>query len=188
MMKSMDVPRANGTEINEPPKQRLTRIEAYQIEKRSESPDVEAALLNYFRSSPESRAEIMQNPFNPRAQARIPAALEYESWWAVLRAAAIAEPEGEYEQIFNKLPRKERQEKLYNEIETSAAMTLRIQQFIENNLTELEDMSEDELYKKLCQVAFVSDDESAVQTKYSLAQRRGFRLSILNFLETRKLL
>ena len=44
-------------------------------------------------------------------------------------------------------------------------------------------MSDAELYKVLCGVAFETEDEKEIEQKYALSQRRGFKLSIVNFLE-----
>jgi len=106
--------------------------------------------------------------------------------YTTLRATIVAEGEGAYEQAFRELSAKEKHEKLCSQIESSAEMTVRIEKYIEGNLDKVDQMTDAELYKVLCRVAFETEDENEIKQKYALSQRRGFKLSIANFLEDRK--
>jgi len=106
--------------------------------------------------------------------------------YMTLRSAIVAEGEGAYEQAFKELPAKDKHEKLCSQIESSAEITVRLEKYAEDNLDKVDQMTDEELYKVLCGVAFGTDDENEVEKRYALSQRRGFKLSIANFLEDRK--
>lgn len=163
----------------------LTKIESHQFKRRSVRPDDELAQINYFRTHPEQREMIVTNPLAVDIEEQIKNLFRNESKWSVLRAAILAEPDGYYEQTFSKLPSAEQRQRLYDQIDISAEITIRIQKYIENNLSNLDQVSDDELYKILYRTAFGTENEHEIQTKYALSQRRGFRMSIVNFLEER---
>jgi hypothetical protein len=166
----------------------LTKIEAHQAESRSIRPGDELAYIKFYQSHPEKRGAVLANPFSSDTSEQIKQTFGNENRWTVLRSAIIAEPEGTYEQNYRQLARAEQLEKLYDQIDSSAQMTIRIQKYIEENLSNLDNVSDEELYKELCRIAFTSDDESVIQAQYALSQRRGFRLGIANFLEERGIL
>lgn len=163
----------------------LTIIEKHQAESRSIRPGDELDYIKYYQSNPEKRGAILANPFSNETNEQIQQAFGNEDRWMVLRAAIIAEPEGAYEQNYRHLSRAEQRQKLYDQIDSSAQMTIRIQKYIEDKLLNIDNVSDEELYQELCRVAFASEVESEIQAKYALSQRRGFRLSIANFLEER---
>lgn len=167
------------------PKLALTKIEEYQIKSRSIRPNDELAYIKYYQTNPEKRSAVLANPFSNNISEHIRQTFGDEDSWIVLRSAIIAEPEGTYEQNYKHLARDEQLQKLYDQIDSSAQMTIRIQKYIEDNLANLDNISAEKLYKELCRIAFVSEDENVIQTQYALSQRRGFRLSIANFIEER---
>jgi len=167
----------NFSELN------LTKVEKHQAKSRSIRPGDELAYIKYFKSNPEKRDIILDKPFSNTNEQM--SKFNNEEKWIILRSAIIAEPEGSYEQNYSQLARGEQLQKLYDQIDSSAQMTIRIQKYIEDNLSNINSVSDEELYKELCDIAFASEDENVIQTQYALSQRRGFRLSIINFLEGR---
>lgn len=165
----------------------LTKVEACQVANRADTPlDKLALYVEYYRSHAEERARILTNPFSAEVGKQISQIFgNSDSRWDILRAAIIAEPDGDYDQNYKRANWKDKHEMLINQIESSAHMTIRIQRYIEDNLSSIDNISDEELYKKLCRVAFDSEDETAIQAQYARSQRRGFRLSIVNFLEDR---
>lgn len=163
----------------------LTKVEMHQTERRVSSPDDERMRIGFFKQNPEVRKNVVAEPFTDTTRERVRQVSASDNAYAILRSAILSEPDGAYEQTFGKLSRNEKLQKLYDQTDSSAEMTIRIQRYIESNLPNLDNVSDGELYKILCQTAFGSEDESVIQAKYSLSQRRGFRLSIANFLETR---
>lgn len=163
----------------------LTNVETHQVESRSIRPGDELAYIKYYQTNPEKRDAFLANPFSDDANEQIKQIFGNENKRMVLRSAIIAEPEGSYEQNYRRLSRVDQLKKLYSQIDSSAEMTIRIQRYIEDNLSTLDSASDEALYKELCQTAFASESESAIQAQYALSQRRGFRLSIANFLEER---
>ena len=165
---------------------RLTKVEAHQVEKRTTHPDDEAAYIKFFQKNAELRNSVVKEPFAVTTKDEIsPIFGQNESTGKVLRAAILAEPEGAYEKSFNELTRADQLQKLYDQIDSSAEMTIRLQKYVENNLPELDKTSDEVLYKELVKAAFETDEENTIQEKYALSQRRGFRLSIANLIEDR---
>ncbi|MEK6845821.1 MAG: hypothetical protein AABY26_03620, partial [Nanoarchaeota archaeon] len=105
--------------------------------------------------------------------------------YSILKAAILSEPKGAYEDAFSRFSRREQVEEIYDQIDSSAEITIKIQKYIEDNLAALDKISNEELYKTLCQVAFGTENEDEIKANYALSQRRGFRLSIAHFLEER---
>lgn len=164
---------------------RPTKVEIHQTEKRALRPHEGMTSIEYFRSHPEQRKIVLAHPFVKEMRGEADSVFAHESSWALLRSAILAEPEGTYEQIFAALPRKEQRQQLYDQIDSSAEMTIRIQKYIESHLSYFENSSDEDTYTLLCRIAFESVREDEIQLKYALSQRRGFRLSIVNFLEER---
>lgn len=164
----------------------LTRIEAYQLGSRLVRPSDELSYIKYYQENPKERAAVLANPFSKETNKRIKQTFGNVNKWMILRAAIIAEPAGTYEENYKRLSRAEQRQKLYDQIDSSAQMTVRIQKYIEDNLSRLDNIPNEELYKELCRIAFDCEDENTIQSQYALSQRRGFRLSIINFLEERE--
>lgn len=147
---------------------RLTKVESRQTRKRLDGHEEKMFVVNRFQREPDFRRAFLADPFNPEIN-KVGASI-YEP----LRLAILAEPEGEYKEISKE-----------EQLEISASMTLRLTNYIESHLHEINKMNDRDLYKLLIKVAFGITNEDRLQTKYSLLQRRGFRLSIVNFLEDR---
>lgn len=162
----------------------LTKVEAHQSAKRGAVEEIVAG-VGYFKENPDIRKTIAINPFNSAARELAGRVDETGNLYGTARNAILAEPGGEYETAFKNLPGEDQKKKLYGQIDSSSEMTIRIQKFIEKNIPEVDKMSDENLYKILIEKAFQTDSEDEVQTKYALSQRRGFRLSIINFLEDR---
>lgn len=163
----------------------LTKVEAHQAQSRTSSLNDEKIRIEFFQQNPQIRKDLIVEPFSDLSRKSVEKVPCSKNAYAVLRSAILSEPDGTYEQTFNKLPRTEQSQKLYDQIDSSAEITIRIQKYIEDNLFGIDKIPDKDLYKVLCQVAFTTADETEIQTKYALSQRRGFRLSIANFLEDR---
>lgn len=163
----------------------LTKVEAHQVERRTSSPDDEKTRIKFFQQNPEIRKNVVAEPFANITREKVKEVSGSDNVYTILRSAILSEQDGIYEQAFGKLSANERRQNLYDQIDSSAEMTIRIQKYIEENLSGLDKTSDEDLYKALCQIAFGTADESEIQRKYALSQRRGFRLSIANFLEER---
>jgi len=164
----------------------ITNTEAYQLDRRTREPEKAEAAARYFLKHPDIRESFVSNPFDPSAQELIKGVDRPQSLYETLRSAILVEPKGEYEHRFQQLPRSEKSQELSRQIEISADMTIRLQKYVEKNLSEIDGMSDAELYKELLEEAFETVDNNKIQFQYALSQRRGFRLSIVNFLEGRK--
>lgn len=163
----------------------LTKVEIHQAERRTSSANDEELRIKFFQQNPQTRKYFVAEPFSDLTRKSVEKVPGSENAYAVLRSAILSEPDGIYEQIFAKLPRTEQSQKLYDQIDSSAEITIRIQKYIEENLFGIDKILDKDLYKTLCQITFETTDEGEIQTKYALSQRRGFRLSIANFLEER---
>lgn len=180
----------------------LSKIEKHQAEKRMGkswemgNPGQEMKRVKFFQENPELRQTITSDPFSEESKdAYFKGVVPTETFtevnyhsdeYKVLKGAILAEPKGVYEEAFKQLPRKEQAEKLYEQIDTSAEMTMRIQKYIDENIEDVNSLSDGELHNKLSEIAFGTENEDEIQSQYALSQRRGFRLSIANFLEGRK--
>lgn len=163
----------------------LTKTEAHQVERRVSSLDAEKTRIKFFHQNPDVRKRVVTEPFAEIAREKIKEIVGSDNVYAILRSAVLSEWDGAYEQNFSKLLRSEQSKKLYDQIDSSAEMTIRIQKYIEENLSGLDKISDEVLYNALCQTAFGTADENEIQARYALSQRRGFGLSIANFLEDR---
>jgi hypothetical protein len=168
----------------------LTQGESYQIKKRGECFNYLDTFIKKLQALPDLRDTIISDPFSKHThdliEEQLPVARREDILPSILYAAIVAETEGQYELNFDKLSVEKRREKLYEQIYSSAEMTIMAQKFLMDNLAELDEMSDEELYKKLCYVVFGSNDLEVIRTEYSLSQRRGFRLGVVNMLVTRK--
>ncbi len=167
-------------------KPRLTKVETYQAERRMVSQDSEKSYIDFFRKNSETRKTVIDAPFTDAVRKKTGEVFGLESAYAVLRAAILAEPDGIYEESFGKLSKGERLQKLYEQIDSSAEITIGLQKYVENNLVEANEASDEELYEALCRTAFETGEEADIRIRFALSQRRGFRLSIANFLEIRQ--
>lgn len=163
----------------------LAKVETHQTERRVSNPGDEKIRILFFQQNPEIRKNVVAEPFTDTTRERVKDVPGSDNAYTILRSAILTEPDGAYEQAFGKLSRNEQLQKLYDQIDSSAEMTIGIQKYIERNLSGLDKTPDEDLYKTLCQTAFETTDEGETQAKYSLSQRRGFRLSIANFLEER---
>lgn len=163
----------------------LTKVETHQTKRRVSNPSEEKIRIGFFQQNPEIRKKVVAEPFTDTTREIVKEVSGSNNAYAILRSAILSEPNGAYEQTFGKLSRNEQLQKLYDQIDSSAEMTIRIQKYIEENLSELDKTPDEDLYKTLCQIAFKTANEGEIQAKYALSQRRGFRLSIANFLEDR---
>lgn len=162
---------------------KLTKTESFHAEKRATTPESEKAKIQLFQQNPKNREMVINDPFGAEAKLLIQDLPGPENTYSVLRTAILTEPDGAYENEFNKINSAEKQKKLYDQIDSSAEMTVRIEKYIQENTENIDKMTEDELYKNLSRVAFGTLKEEEIQKKYALSQRRGFRLGITNFLE-----
>lgn len=164
----------------------LTKIEACQVANRTSMPhDEMVSYVEYYRLHSDERARILENPFSDEVDKQIVQRFGNSNKWDILRAAIIAEPYGDYDRNYKRSSWQAKHEMLIGQIKSSARMAVRIQRYIEDNLSNIDYISDEELYKELCRVAFDSENETVIQARYALSQRRGFRLSIVNFLEDR---
>jgi NACalpha-BTF3-like transcription factor len=175
----------------------LTSIEAHQTRTKLKSEsyyqEVEKEkglieIIKFFQDNPEKRKTITEDPFNRDHDDIYLEASLAQSKMNIIRAALLAEPEGSYERAFSALPKKEKVDKLYDQIEDSAEMTLRIERYVEHHLQDISQTSDRDLYRKLCEVAFETHDEKEIESNFALSQRRGFRLGIIDFLTKRSAL
>ncbi len=166
----------------------LSNIEATQAERRSPGDRVAAALVQDFLDSPKGRDAFQNVGTSPEITALYGKKPYPGLQWDMLRAAVLAEPEGVYEARYRALPRDEKRAELLGQIEGSAEMTVRLERYVVRLGAMLSAVPDHELYTKLLTVAFGTTDLDTLRREYALSQRRGFRLAIVNFLETRHLL
>lgn len=167
----------------------VTKAEAFQADRRAVRPAFETKLSQTFKDvRPELQKAIIADPFSQETKSKMPGVEKAANMREILRAAIMAEPPGEYEKQFAALSREEQKAKLYEQIDVSARITTRVEKYVEEHLEKLNGMSDSEAYRTLSQIAFGTNESNQIDSLYAQSQRRGFRLGIANFLETRDIL
>ena len=163
----------------------LTKLEVHQAEKRVTDIADEKRRISFFQENPEARKSLIANPFSGTNGENFKDVPGGDNEYTLLRSAVLAEQDGKYEQDFIKLPKDERLKRIYSQIEQSAEITIRIQDYVEKNLSNIGEISDGELYEALRDTVFGKKSDNKIQAEHPLSQRRSFRLSIANFLEER---
>lgn len=163
----------------------LTKIETHQTRNRVASLVDEKTRINFFQQNTEIRKEITDNPFIAIDEEKIKGLPGLDNKYTILRSAVLSELDGKYEQVFSKLSKDKKIEMMNGQIEQSAEITIKIEKYIENNISKVDNLSDEDLYRVLCKEAFGTNDDNKIQSNNTLSQRRGFRMSIINFIEDR---
>jgi hypothetical protein len=137
-------------------------------------------------TEPQLYKQLIANPYSPSATQVISERFPEQDATMVIQAAVLAEPETAYERNFKVMNREQQAEELYRQIDTSAEMTVRLADYFNAHTDELWNVSADEIYDRLSEVAFGTKDMQQIEQYYSQKQRRGFRLSFVNFIEDMK--
>ena len=104
----------------------LTKIETYQVQSRAN----DLSQVKFFRDNEELRKTIIANPFSQSTLNYVTKAIGENNTYITLRSAILAEQSGSYEQAVRRLTHKEQEQKLYEQMDVSAEMTIRIQKNI----------------------------------------------------------
>jgi hypothetical protein len=170
---------ANPTEKSGP---KLARVEEHQLAKRTSLDDLKA-LSWKIATAPAFHRSVAGNPYSETAQAHLADRFPETTPADRARAVILAEPEGQYDRQYKMLPREEKQEALYEQIDRSADMTVRLSQHLQQYGQDFWQLTPEEIYTRLSEVAFDTADRQKIEEVYSQNQRRGFRLAISNFIE-----
>lgn len=125
----------------------------------------------------------MHDPYSPHAIRLMEERFPDISPGDRLRAFVLAEPEREYEKSFQGASLKEKKDMLYDQIEYSADMAVRLEAYFRAHTIDLWEATSEELFTRLSQVAFETTDNAKIEELYARNQRRGFRLAIINFID-----
>jgi hypothetical protein len=176
-----------GGEIPQQQEPKLSKIEAFQAYKpaRATSREAVIGLSTQITANPELHRQVAENPYSQQAQTAIAGdeQLRTANPSDVVRAIILAEPEGKYDVAFKTLPPEQKKEKLYQQIDSSADMLMRLSQHVNKHMQEFWTMTPEQMYTRLTEVAFDTADPQKVEEVYAQSQRRGFRLGIVNFIE-----
>lgn len=169
--------------------EKFTPVEQFQATR--ESREVQGAdkplapVIEMLKGKPELQEAIALNPYAAREEWKEVRELtdgEFSDQ-SLAKAAILAEPAREYEEFFQSLDKSEKKEELYNQIDLSADMVVRMVKKAEELGDKIFGMPPAELYKVFAETAFESNDPAEINQKFAQNQRRGFRLAIENFIE-----
>ena len=166
----------------------LTSVEKYQsyrAEHASSPQNIDNA-RRYFLKASDLRQTLITNPYTSNAENLITGLFPNYKKEDIRIAATLAEPSGLYETTLAKFNRQEKREAYYREIDSSAEITMRLSSYVLGHANDLQNMPPEQAYSVLSKIAFGADDLNEISERYSCLQRRGFRLSIINFLEDRE--
>lgn len=165
--------------------QALSRIEQHQAFKpeRGVVEDTVRALSWKIATEPRLYRELIPNPYSPASSQKILGRFPGVRLSDARRALVLAEPEGVYDRNFRRLPRDKQQDELYRQIDSSAEITVRLSQYVNEHAQVFWDLPSDQIYERLTMAAFGTPDLREVEERYAQSQRRGFRLSVVNFIE-----
>lgn len=174
-----------GDELAPGRAERLTKVEEYQAfrSKRVTSKDNVMALSWRIATEPKLYRELIPNPYAPTSLQTMSERLPEANTADVIRALVLAEPEGTYDRNFRQLPREQQRDELYRQIDISAEITMRLAKYFNEHTQEFWDLPQDQIYERLTSAAFGISDLREVEEKYAQSQRRGFRMSVVNFID-----
>lgn len=172
------------------PQINLTRVEQYQASRTNAGFPQEDLLALSWRiaTQPGLHRRLIPNPYTQESKQTIAESFPGINRSDVVRATILAEPEGEYDRKFKQLSLEEQREMLYQQIDKSASITVRLAKYLQKRPQAFWDMSEGQIYSLLSEVTFGTADPSGIEKNFAQNQRRGFRLSIVNFIEDLKTL
>lgn len=172
------------------PQINLTKVEQYQAHRSSPelSRDNLSALSWRIATQPSLYLSLIPNPYSRDSLQTMTESFPDINPPDVIKATVLAEPEGAYDRNFKQLSHQEQRKVLYQQIDQSATITVRLEKYLQKRPQAFWDMSEDRIYSLLSEVAFGTSDLSGIEKNFAQNQRRGFRLSIVNFIEDLKTL
>jgi len=112
--------------------------------------------------------------------------LTQDELFDTMTAILLEEPAGEYDEKFFHLSRKEQTATLQNEVLTAASMTMDLTEEVTGHMDKYMHYKPEEMYQRLCDVAFQTHDYNEIQKKFSWKQRQGYRIAILNLIRDRE--
>lgn len=167
---------------------RLTAVEEHQAfkpERSPKDPTMELATKIHERISADHRlaVQLLTNPFAPRTREIFETEFGQPLTPDAIRALVLAEPRELYDQAFSRLSSRDREAALYAQLDASADTTIRMGRFVEKAGADLFAMSDEQLFQELSREAFGGRNKEKIGREFSQSQRRGFRLSIVNFIQ-----
>lgn len=167
---------------------RLTAVEEHQAfkpERSPKDPTMELATRIQERISTDRTLaiQLLTNPFATRTREIFEAEFGQPLTSDAIRALVLAEPRELYDQAFSRLSSRDRESALYAQLDASADTTIRLGRFVEKAGTDLFAMSDEQLFQELSREAFGGRNKEKIGREFSQSQRRGFRLSIVNFIQ-----
>jgi hypothetical protein len=172
--------------------EKFTTVEQFQATR--ESREVRAdkkpitPVIQMLKGKPELQEAIALNPYTAEEERKEVRELTNGEFsdQSLAKAAILAEPAREYEEFFQSLDKSEKKEELYNQIDLSADMVVRMVKKAEELGDKIFEMPSAELYEIFSETAFETNDPAEINQKFAQNQRRGFRLAIENFIEDQK--
>ncbi len=128
--------------------------------------------------------ELASNPYTLRAahiiSERFPGAKANE----IIRAAILAETEGEYDRNFRLLDVNKQSEEEEKQNAISTEIHKRLAQNCNAYVAEFAGLPKEFVYDSLSRLVFETADIKEIERKFSLSQRHDYRLSIVEFIES----
>lgn len=167
------------------PEIELTKVEKYQVTRSATGLSREDLLALSWKiaTQPNLYRQSIPNPYSKSSLQTLSESFPDISRQDIIKATILAEPESEYDRKFKQLSHKKQVEALYQQINNSADITIRLAQYVELHPQYFWDKSEDIIYPLLTKIAFDTANSQKIEKNYSQNQRRGFKLSIMNFIE-----
>lgn len=166
----------------------LHPIEKQQLYSQSRDLDAEdiEILAWQIGTNPQIYNEVIPNPYSDSSQEILKETFPDDMFYArgdVMRAIALAEPEGAYDRRIRDMSHEERRDVYIEQLDKSADMVVRISQKVLEEFKTFWDMPRDQIYSSLITSAFGTDDIATIQDNFSKEQRRSFRFGVVNFIE-----
>lgn len=140
------------------------------------------ALAWTIATEPKLYRELASNPYSSKSLQIISDRFSSVAVGDVITAIVLAEPEGRYDKIFNKLSRKQQEEEFYRQASLTSEITKWLNKYYSQRTQAFWELPQDLIYDILFLTAFETGDVQKVEEEYSQSQRKHIKLLILNFM------
>jgi LPXTG-site transpeptidase (sortase) family protein len=141
------------------------------------------ALSWNIATEPKLYWELIANPYSSRALQIISERFPNANTIDVIKAVALAEPEGKYDRNFKLLEAIQQAEELCKQNDILAEANERLSHYCKNYAKEFSLLPKEFVYESLSIIVFETIDPKIIEQRYSQDQRRNLRLSIIDFVE-----
>lgn len=144
------------------------------------------ALSWNIATEPKLYQQLAPNPYSTHALRIISKRFPDVNLADIVKAVALAEPEGKYGRNFRLLEATQQKKEIYRQKDVSIKINKLLDQYCKKYAKELRMLSKKLIYDRLLGVVFETADLKTIEQRFAQKQRLDFRLSIINSIENIK--